>query len=141
MTVKWKWRRSRRLTRPGPACVRFVLVCRYLTSALREESEGRLTAEIKVSELSKNLSLTRVKLEDAVAQNHEYGALLKLVRLRKNLARKEAMQAKGHENRVYEVDIEGSLVVNNKAKRELQQARCVLHLPLSLLSPPLSFDE
>ena len=96
-----------------------------LTRSLRDEREGKLETDLENARMRKDLSLCKVKLSDAVAQNAEYSALLKLVRLRKNIERKRKNASEGGEvqGNVYDVDIEKSLIINNKAKRDLAKAR------------------
>ena len=95
-----------------------------LTKALREESEMLLESKLRASSLDKELSLCRVKLDDSLALNAEYGALLKLVRLRKNVERKSRSPLKNKDLEMkYEIDIEGSLLVSRNAKRELAKAK------------------
>ena len=48
----------------------------FLTKSLRGEQEALLECRRKASDLQKDLSLTRVRLEDSLAQNAEYGAIL-----------------------------------------------------------------
>ncbi|QDZ24555.1 hypothetical protein HOP50_13g70930 [Chloropicon primus] len=95
----------------------------FLTKALREESENLLESRLRASALDKDLSLCKIRLDDAVAQNAEYGALLKLVRLRKNIERKRDAPQQAEQGTGYDIDIQGSLLVNRNAKRELAKAK------------------
>ena len=95
----------------------------FLTKALREESENLLESRLRASELDKDLSLCKIRLDDAVAQNAEYGALLKLVRLRKNIDRRRYAPQQAEQGTGYDIDIQGSLLVNRNAKRELAKAK------------------
>ena len=92
----------------------------FLTKSLRGEQEALLECRLKASDLQKDLSLTRVRLEDSLAQNAEYGAILKLVRLRKQVERREAGKTEGSR---YEIDVEGSLLVARNSRRELEKAK------------------
>ena len=93
----------------------------FLTRSLREESEALLECRIKASALEKDLSICKVRLDDSLAKNAEYGALLKLVRLRKVVARRSEL---GHETGTgYDIDVEGSLLINRNAKREINKAK------------------